>query len=184
MQPTARPPKSATRNRRAGRNSAIASAEDVDLAVAAAKAAFPAWAALHPDQRARIMHRAADLIMERIDAIAELLTREQGKPVPDSRKEIAFGVEVIRYYAEEGRRVKRVDPPRKPLRYPQSGDLPAARRRRRDHPVELSGRSLCWKVAPVLAAGCVLVAKPPHETPLAIAMVVQCFEEAGLPPAC
>ncbi len=85
--------------------SAIASAEDVDLAVAAAKAAFPAWAALHPDQRARIMHRAADLIMERIDAIAELLTREQGKPVPDSRKEIAFGVEVIRYYAEEGRRV-------------------------------------------------------------------------------
>jgi len=161
--------------------SAIASAADVDLAVTAAKAAFPHWAALHPDQRARIMHRAADLIMERIDAMAELLTREQGKPVPDSRKEIAFGVEVIRYYAEEGRRV--------------SGSIrPASRSDIRNlvvsqplgvvggiipwnYPVDL----YAWKVAPVLAAGCVLVAKPPHETPLAIAMVVQCFEEAGLP---
>lgn len=161
--------------------SAIASAEDVDLAVAAAKAAFPAWAALHPDQRARIMHRAADLIMERIDAIAELLTREQGKPVPDSRKEIAFGVEVIRYYAEEGRRVNgsirpasRSDIRNLVISQPLGvvgGIIPW------NYPVDL----YAWKVAPVLAAGCVLVAKPPHETPLAIAMVVQCFEEAGLP---
>ncbi|MCB1444722.1 MAG: aldehyde dehydrogenase family protein, partial [Rhizobiaceae bacterium] len=86
--------------------SAIAMAADVDAAVAAASRAFPAWAATHPDRRARIMHRAADLIEERIDAIAEMLTREQGKPVPDSKKEISFGIAVIRYYAEEGRRVQ------------------------------------------------------------------------------
>lgn len=161
--------------------SAIATAADVDAAVAAATRAFPAWAAMHPDKRAQIMHRAADLIMERIDAMAELLTREQGKPVPDSKKEIAFGVEVIRYYAEEGRRV-------------HGSMRPAARSDIRNlvssHPVGVVAGIIpwnypvdlyAWKVAPVLAAGCVLVAKPPHETPLAIAMVVQCFEEAGLP---
>lgn len=161
--------------------SAIATTADVDAAVAAATRAFPAWAALHPDKRAEIMHRAADLIAERIDAIAELLTREQGKPVPDSKKEIAFGIEVIRYYAEEGRRV-------------HGSIRPAARSDIRNlvtsHPVGVVAGIIpwnypvdlyAWKVAPVLAAGCVLVAKPPHETPLAIAMVVQCFEDAGLP---
>jgi delta 1-pyrroline-5-carboxylate dehydrogenase len=56
-------------------------------------------------ERARILHRAADLIVERVDAIADVLTREQGKPIPDAIKEIRFGVEVIRYYAEEGRRI-------------------------------------------------------------------------------
>lgn len=161
--------------------SAIATAADVDAAVTAATRAFPAWAGMHADRRAQIMHRAADLIMERLDAMAELLTREQGKPVPDSKKEIAFGVEVIRYYAEEGRRV-------------HGSMRPAARSDIRNlvsaHPVGVVAGIIpwnypvdlyAWKVAPVLAAGCVLVAKPPHETPLAIAMVVQCFEEAGLP---
>ncbi|MEJ5815577.1 aldehyde dehydrogenase family protein, partial [Salmonella enterica] len=85
--------------------SALAGPADVDLAVAAAARAAPGWAALHADARAAILHRAALLIEQRIEAIAELLTREQGKPIPDSRKEIAFGVEVIRYYAEEGRRL-------------------------------------------------------------------------------
>jgi acyl-CoA reductase-like NAD-dependent aldehyde dehydrogenase len=162
--------------------SALATAADVDRAVAAATAAFPAWSSLHPDKRAAILHRAADLIAERIEAIAETLTREQGKPVPDSRKEIAFGIEVIRYYAEEGRRV-------------QGSLRPASRADIRNlvtaHPVGVVAGIIpwnypvdlyAWKVAPVLAAGCVLVAKPPHETPLAIGMVVRCFEEAGLPP--
>ena len=161
--------------------SAIAMAADVDAAVAAASRAFPAWAATHPDRRARIMHRAADLIEERIDAIAEMLTREQGKPVPDSKKEISFGIAVIRYYAEEGRRV-------------QGSLRPASRADIRSivtsHPVGVVAGIIpwnypvdlyAWKVAPVLAAGCVLVANPPHETPLAIGMVVKCFEDAGLP---
>ena len=161
--------------------SAIASVADVDAAVVAATHAFPAWATMHPDKRAEIMHGAADLITERIDAIAELLTREQGKPVPDSKKEIAFGVEVIRYYAEEGRRVHGS------IRPASRGDI---RNLVTSHPVGVVAGIIpwnypvdlyAWKVAPVLAAGCVLVAKPPHETPLAIGMVVKCFEEAGLP---
>lgn len=162
-------------------SSALAGRADVDHAVEAASTAFPAWSAVHPDERAKILHRAADLMAERIDAIAGMLTREQGKPVPDAKKEIGFGIEVIRYYAEEGRRL--------------GGSIrPAARADIRNlvttapvgvvagivpwnYPVDL----YCWKVGPVLAAGCTLVVKPPHETPLAIGMVAGCFADAGLP---
>ncbi|MBV8105127.1 MAG: aldehyde dehydrogenase family protein [Hyphomicrobiales bacterium] len=86
-------------------STALADAADIDAAVNAAERAFPRWAATHPDARARILHDAADLIVERLPTIAELLTREQGKPISDAEKEIRFGVEVIRYYAEEGRRI-------------------------------------------------------------------------------
>jgi len=163
-------------------STAVGNAADIDLAVAAAERAFPGWAATHPDARARILHRAADLIAERLPAIAELLTREQGKPIPDAEKEIRFGVEVIRYYAEEGRRI--------------GGDIRASSRADVrslvvsapvgvvgaitpwNYPVDI----YAWKLGPALAAGCTLVAKPPPETPLAIGLVVQCFADAGLPP--
>lgn len=159
----------------------LAGAADVDRAVEAASGALHGWAGLHADERAKILHRAADLMAERIDAIADALTREQGKPIPDSLKEIGFGIEVLRYYAEEGRRL--------------GGSIrPSARSDVRSlvtsEPVGVVGGIIpwnypvdlyMWKVSPVLAAGCTLVAKPPHETPLAIGMVVQCFADAGLP---
>jgi len=163
-------------------STALAGAADIDAAVQAAKRALPGWSATHPDARARILHRAADLIEARVADIADLLTREQGKPIPDAEKEIRFGVEVIRYYADEGRRI--------------GGALrPSARADIRNlvisSPVGVVGAITpwnypvdiyAWKVGPALAAGCTMVAKPPHETPLAIGLVVRCFEEAGLPP--
>jgi succinate-semialdehyde dehydrogenase / glutarate-semialdehyde dehydrogenase len=162
-------------------STAIADAGDIDAAVTAAERAFPAWAATHPDARAKILHRAADLIVERLPEIAELLTREQGKPIPDAEKEIRFGVEVIRYYAEEGRRI--------------GGSIRASSREDIrslvvSSPVGVVGAITpwnypvdiyAWKLGPALAAGCTLVAKPPHETPLAIGLVAQCFADAGLP---
>lgn len=162
-------------------SSAVAGRADVDLAVAAAARALPLWAETHADERAKLLHRAADLVEQRIDAIAEMLTREQGKPVPDSRKEISFGISVIRYYAEEGRRLGGS------IRPSSRADIKSLVTTAPvgvvgaivpwNYPVDL----YCWKVAPVLAAGCTLVAKPPHETPLAIGMVVQCFADAGVP---
>ena len=160
----------------------IAQAADVNAAVKAAERALPVWSSTHPDARAGILHRAADLIDERLPAIADLLTREQGKPISDAEKEIRFGVEVIRYYAEEGRRI--------------GGSIRASSREDIrslvvsapvgvvgaitpwNYPVDI----YAWKIGPALAAGCTLVAKPPHETPLAIGLVVQCFADAGLPP--
>jgi len=162
-------------------SSALAGGADVDLAVAAAAGALPRWAATHPDARARILHRAADLILERLPAIADLLTREQGKPLVDAEKEIRFGVDVIRYYAEEGRRI--------------GGSIRASAREDVrslvvSSPVGVVGAITpwnypvdiyAWKLAPALAAGCTLVVKPPHETPLAIAEIVRSFVDAGLP---
>src|SRR3984957_18608400 len=161
---------------------ALADAADVDVAVAAAKRAFPAWAALHADERAPILTRAADLIEERVAVISDLLTREQGKPIPDAEKEIRFGVEVIRYYAEEGRRIggsiraSSRDDIRSLVVSSPVGVVGAITPW--NYPVDI----YAWKLGPALAAGCTLVAKPPHETPLAIGLVVQCFVDAGLPP--
>ena len=163
-------------------STALAGAADVDAAVQAAKRALPGWAATHPDARAKILNRAADLIEERLPAIADTLTREQGKPIPDSEKEIRFGVEVIRYYAEEGRRVGGS------IRASSRSDI---RSLVVSSPVGVVGAITpwnypvdiyAWKLGPALAAGCTLVVKPPHETPLAIALVAACFAEAGLPP--
>ena len=162
--------------------SALAGAADVDLAVAAAKRALPGWAATHADGRARILHRAADLIAERLAVIADLLTREQGKPIPDAEKEIRFGVEVIRYYAEEGRRIggsiraSSRDDIRSLVVSSPVGVVGAITPW--NYPVDI----YAWKLGPALAAGCTLVVKPPHETPLAVGLIAQCFADAGLPP--
>jgi succinate-semialdehyde dehydrogenase/glutarate-semialdehyde dehydrogenase len=162
-------------------STALAEAPDIDDAVRAARRAQPAWAATHPDARAKILHRAADLIETQATEIADLLTREQGKPIPDSQKEIGFAIEVIRYYAEEGRRIEGS------LRASSRSDI---RSLVVSSPVGVVGAITpwnypvdlyAWKVAPALAAGCTLVVKPPHETPLASGLVVRCFEQAGLP---
>jgi acyl-CoA reductase-like NAD-dependent aldehyde dehydrogenase len=162
-------------------STAIAEAADVDAAVAAATQALPGWAATHADARARVLRRAADLIDERLPAIADLLTREQGKPIPDAEKEVRFGVEVIRYYAEDGRRIggsirasSRADVRSLVVSSPVGvvGAITPW-----NYPVDI----YAWKVGPALAAGCALVVKPPHETPLAIGLVAQCFADAGLP---
>jgi succinate-semialdehyde dehydrogenase/glutarate-semialdehyde dehydrogenase len=162
--------------------SAIAGAADVDAAVGAAQRAAPGWAAMHPDERCAILRRASDLVERHASEIAELLTREQGKPVPDSAKEIAFGIEVLRYYAEQGRRVEGSVRPsargdvRNLVGYAPVGVVAAIVPW--NYPVDL----YCWKVAPALAAGCPVVVKPPPQTPLAIGRTAELLVEAGLPP--
>lgn len=161
---------------------AVADAVDVDLAVAAALEVQPVWADTHPDERGSILHRAAYLIEARMEEIAARLTQEQGKPLPDSRKEILFGAEVLRYYAEEARRVGgSVRPSAQPdvkslVSYSPvgvvGGIVPW------NYPVDL----YCWKVAPALAAGCSIVVKPAVETPFAVGIVVECLHDAGVPP--
>ena len=161
--------------------SALATKADVDRAVIAASRVAQEWADIHADERADIIHRAADFMQQRIDEIVSALTLEQGKPLADSRKEIEFGIQVLQYYAEEGRRV--------------SGQLrPAASTDIKNvvsfHPVGIVGAIVpwnypvdlyCWKVGPALAAGCPIIVKPPPETPFAIEMAMKCFVDAGIP---
>ncbi|MFV0384354.1 aldehyde dehydrogenase family protein [Paracoccus sp. (in: a-proteobacteria)] len=159
----------------------LASGADVDRAVAAAERAAPVMAGMAETERAAILNRAAALIEERADDMARLLTREQGKPVPDNVKEILFGAEVLRYYAAEATRVWGT------LRQASS---PAIRNLVIWQPIGVTAAIVpwnypidlyCWKIGPAIAAGCPIVVKSPHETPLAIAMLVDCLHEAGLP---
>ncbi|MBB3044525.1 aldehyde dehydrogenase family protein [Nocardioides soli] len=160
---------------------AYAGAGDVDKAVEAAHRAQPDWASAGPDARARVLHRAADLVRERVDEIAWALTLEQGKPVPDSRKEILFGAEVLDYYAEEGKRlhgeVRTSAAPdvRSVVSWAPVGIVGAIVPW--NYPVDL----YCWKIGPALAAGNAMIVKPPHETPFAVGLLVRCLLDAGLP---
>lgn len=160
---------------------AVASAKDVDTAVQIAAKAQREWAALGADQRAAIMHRGATLIRERIDRIADLLTREQGKPVPDSVKETAFGADVIDYYAEEGLRVSGTVRPslradiRSIVEWAPIGVIAGIVPW--NYPVDL----YAWKIGPALAGGNAVIVKPPLESPLAIGLVVECLHDAGVP---
>jgi succinate-semialdehyde dehydrogenase/glutarate-semialdehyde dehydrogenase len=166
---------------RVGRTT-IGGPEDALAALEAADRAFPSWALSPPEKRAGVLRAAARLVRDRIRGISRLLTLEQGKPFPDARKEVAFSADTIDYYAdlctEIGPEERETTDPRfrsLVLRQPVgvvAGIAPW------NYPVEL----LVWKIAPALAAGCTVAAKPPPETPFAISSVIRCFEEAGLPP--
>lgn len=159
----------------------LANEKTVDQAVAIAERFAPRLAALHAEARANMLERAASLVEQRAEEMSVLLTHEQGKPVPDNRKEILFGAKVLRYYAGEATRI--------------GGSLrPASATGIKNivsyHPVGVAAAIVpwnypvdlyCWKVGPALAAGCPLIVKSPPETPLAIAMLVDCLHEAGVP---
>ncbi len=159
----------------------LADGATVDLAVSAAEKAVPALARLSGDERAALLNRAADAVEARVEEMALLLTREQGKPVADNRKEILFGAKVLRYYAGEATRIGGTLRPsasahiKNVVSYHPVGV--AAAIVPWNYPVDL----YCWKVGPALAAGCPLIVKSPPETPLAIALLVDCLHEAGLP---
>lgn len=162
-------------------SSLLADEATVDKAVDVAEKALPVLSGLGAEARAAILNRAAGLVEARVEEMALLLTREQGKPVADNRKEILFGAKVLRYYGEEASRIGgELRPSASPFiknvvsRHPVGV---AAAIVPWNYPVDL----YCWKAGPALAAGCPLIVKSPPETPLAIAMLVDCLHEAGLP---
>jgi acyl-CoA reductase-like NAD-dependent aldehyde dehydrogenase len=160
---------------------ALASQADLEAAVAAARERGTAWSETTPAERARVLERAGDLIEERVEPTAVQLTREQGKPLPDAVKEIRFAADVFRYYAEEAGRIwGSLRPSSRPdvksiVSYAPIGIVGAIVPW--NYPVDL----YAWKVAPALAVGCSVIAKPPADAPLAIASIVQALADAGLP---
>ncbi|HOO54636.1 MAG TPA: NAD-dependent succinate-semialdehyde dehydrogenase [Methanothrix sp.] len=156
--------------------------EDAALALGAAERAFPGWARTDPKKRGDLLCRGADLVRERAEEIARLLTMEQGKPLRYARREVLSSAEALDYYAEEGMR--------------NFGEIvPSSSERTRslvvrqplgvaavispwNYPVDL----LAWKVAPALAAGCTVVAKPSSKAPLAATEFIRAIHEAGIPP--
>lgn len=157
-------------------------AEQAQQAVAAAKAAFPAWRGKSAKERAAILHRWYELIMAAQDDLATLMTAEQGKPLAEARGEIAYGASFVQWYAEEGRRVY--------------GDIiPSHATDRRllvsKEPIGVCAAITPWnfpnamitrKCAPALAAGCTVVLKPAEQTPLSALALGQLALRAGFPP--
>jgi len=162
-------------------DTAFGDARDADRALVAATHAFTSWSRTPVGERAGILERGANLLRERLESIAVALTREQGKPLPDSRKELRFTADVFSYYAEVAKhRADEWRPASRPemrslvIRQPLGVVVAIVPW---NFPVDL----FSWKAAPALAAGCTVVVKPAPETPLATAAAIQCFLDAGLP---
>jgi succinate-semialdehyde dehydrogenase/glutarate-semialdehyde dehydrogenase len=158
-----------------------ASRADIDEALAASQSGFEGWKRRTALERAVILRQGAALLRERAPAIAALLTREQGKPIAEARREVDQAAEMIEWYAEEGRRAYgRVIPSRWPGTRFHTELLPVgpvAALTPWNFPVMLSA----IKVGAALAAGCSVILKPADETPIAASELVRCLHEAGLP---
>src|SRR4051795_11667530 len=151
-------------------------------AIERAEEALPQWSSMLAKERARILRRWADLMMEHEDDLARLLTTEQGKPLAESRVEIAYAASFFEWFGEEAKRV-----------YGDTIPTYAADRRIvvTKSPVGVTAGITPWnfpaamptrKAAPALAAGCTMVLKPAEQTPLTALAVMKLGEEAGLPP--
>ncbi|MGE8406989.1 MAG: NAD-dependent succinate-semialdehyde dehydrogenase [Pseudomonas sp.] len=160
----------------------LASTADLDRALEAARRGFQVWRKTSAYERSKVLRKAADLVRERSDEIAALITLEQGKPLAEAKME-AFGAgDHIDWYAEEGRRAYgRVIPPRargvrqSVLREPIG---PVAAFSPWNFPVS----QLVRKIAGALAAGCSIIAKGPEETPSSCIELCRAFQDAGVPP--
>jgi succinate-semialdehyde dehydrogenase / glutarate-semialdehyde dehydrogenase len=160
---------------------ANAAVEDGAAALDAAVNAAVAWAKTPPRERAEIMRRAFDLIQEHKHDVGLLMTLEMGKPLAESKAEVAYGSEFLRWFSEEAVRI-----------FGRYGTNPEGTGRMivSQHPVGPSFLITPWnfplamatrKIAPALAAGCTVVIKPPELTPLTTLYFVKLLAEAGLP---
>ncbi|MDJ0937250.1 MAG: NADP-dependent succinate-semialdehyde dehydrogenase [Kiloniellales bacterium] len=156
-------------------------AEETRRAIEAAERAWPAWRAKTAKERAAVLRRWFELMMENQDDLAVLMTMEQGKPLAEAKGEIAYGASFIEWFAEEGKRIY--------------GDtIPQHQADKRivviKQPVGVVATITPWnfpnamitrKCGPALAAGCPVVVKPASQTPYSALALAELGERAGLP---
>ncbi|WP_160141033.1 MULTISPECIES: NAD-dependent succinate-semialdehyde dehydrogenase [Cryobacterium] len=160
---------------------ANADAADGIRALDAAVAAADSWAATAPRVRAEILRRAFDLLQERRDDFALLMTMEMGKPLAEANGEVTYGGEFLRWFSEEAVRISG----RYGLNPEGTGSMVVSQRpvgpclliTPWNFPLAMATR----KIAPALAAGCTVVVKPAELTPLTTLFFVQLLEDAGVP---
>ena len=155
--------------------------EDTVLAIQSAGEAFKTWSRTTAYARSAYLYETYRIMMERQEELAQLMTREQGKPIQAARNEVKYAADFLLWFAEEAKRI-----------YGQT--IPSARADQRfivhRQPVGVVAAITPWnypismitrKVAPALAAGCTIVLKPAEATPLCAKAVFEVFEEAGIP---
>jgi succinate-semialdehyde dehydrogenase/glutarate-semialdehyde dehydrogenase len=159
-----------------------ASEQDIQAAIDAAADAFEGWKSLPAIERARVLRRSADVIRERKDEIAAVMTAEQGKPLAEAAGEVEYAASFLEWFGGEAERV-----------YGQL--VPAQNAANRvlvlRQPVGVAAAITPWnfpaammtrKLGPAMAAGCTSVVKPASATPLTAALVLRAIEDAGTPP--
>jgi succinate-semialdehyde dehydrogenase/glutarate-semialdehyde dehydrogenase len=157
-------------------------AAETTKAIDAAEAALPAWSKKTAKERAQILKRWFDLLIADTEPLAQLMTAEQGKPLTESRGEVAYGASFVEWFAEEGKRA-------------YGRTIPTTMAGKRyitiKQPIGVVAAIAPWnfpiamitrKVAPALAAGCTAVIKPAEDTPLCALAVAKLALDAGVPP--
>lgn len=161
---------------------ADANAQDAHCALKAAAAAQPAWGSTAPRARSEVLYRAFDLMGQRSDLLAAVMTLEMGKPLAEASGEVAYAADLIRWFAEEAVRIEGGY-----LRRPDG----AARNLLMKQPVGPCLLVVPWnfplamgarKIGPAIAAGCTSILKPAPQTPLTSLLFAQLLIDAGLPP--
>ena len=160
---------------------AHATRPDLDAALESAEKGFEIWRNTSVFERYQIMRKAAQLLRERKDDIAWLMTRDQGKPLVQSAMEIGVGADTIDWFAEEARRTYgQVIPPRAPGVTQMTMKLPvgvvAA-----FTPWNFPVNQIVRKLSAALATGCSIIVKAPEETPASPAELIRVFQDAGVP---
>jgi succinate-semialdehyde dehydrogenase/glutarate-semialdehyde dehydrogenase len=154
---------------------------ETQRAIDAAARALPAWRARTAKDRGAILRRWFDLIIAHTEDLAQLMTAEQGKPLAEARGEVAYGASFIEWFAEEGKRaygdiIPTTGADRRLMVFKQPIGVCAA-----ITPWNFPIAMITRKVAPALAAGCTVVAKPAEATPLSALALVELAVQAGLP---
>ena len=161
----------------------VATAGDaqIEAALAAAHRAAPAWAKTAPRVRAEMLRKAFELMIQEADYLAELISKENGKALPDAKGEVAYAAEFFRWFSEEAVRIAG------DFRMSPSGDK---RILVTHQPVGLSLLITPWnfpagmatrKIGPAIAAGCTMILKPAGETPLTALAILDILDRAGVP---
>ena len=154
---------------------------DAQKAIEAAKQAFGRWSGITAYQRSEYLYKAYQLMMEKRENLARVMTEEQGKPLKASRGEIQYGADFLLWFAEEAKRVygETIPAPRSDQRFMvlrQPVGVVAA-----ITPWNYPMSMITRKVAPALAAGCTVVLKPAEATPLCAIEIFKIFEQAKIP---
>jgi len=160
---------------------AHATRPDLDAALAAVDRGFRSWSAVSAFERGKVMRKAAQLLRDRANRIAEIMTREQGKPLAEAKGEVQAAADVIDWFAEEARRAYgQVIPSRAPGVMQMTVKLPVG-------PVaaftpwNFPINQIVRKLSAALAAGCSIIVKAPEETPASPAELIRAFADAGVP---
>lgn len=159
----------------------IDTAEEVNQKLEKGHAAFKEWSQVNAHKRSQLLFKWADKIMENKESIAEVMTKENGKPLKESLGEVDYAVSYVTWYAEEAKRI-------------YGRTVPAAAESKRimvtKQPIGLVAAITPWnfpaammtrKAAPALAAGCTFIVKPAVETPLTTIRLIELAHEAGIP---